>query len=404
MRFNMLKNVVLLLLLSVLAAPVVNVSAWSNGGFSADPSNPDYGTHDWIAEHALNWLPNYEKQYILNNLAAYLYGTELPDNGQTPDGIGDTVKHHVYYDSSEVLTDDAAAIRASTEYNNTLNLLKSGDLTEAAKNAGIMSHYIVDVAVFGHVMGSDTEWGKEQHHSDYENYINGRTSSYDAEFNSFLSFDGSLTLISAYNATKDIAYDTTFDVDGDLTCVWTDQNYDWGDPTFLNRCGESLNLAVNYLADVLHTLHFEAHHGVAQIFNATWEKETYHIATFSNSTIWNFNFSQSFRQISFNVTGPEGTTGFCGVVIPKTLLKANETHPWTVLLDGKDITKESFLFENATHASIYFAYAHSMHKVQIVGTWVAPEFPLAIITPLLMIAAFIAAAIGITIYSIKRKK
>jgi len=231
---------------------------WSNGGFSADPSNPDYGTHDWIAQHALNWLPVNDKEYILDNLAAYLYGTELPDNGGAPDGIGDTTKHHTYYNSAEVMIDDAAAVRASTEYSNTLNLLKAKDYVKAAKNAGIMSHYIVDVAVFGHVMGSSTEWGAEVHHSDYETYVNDRTSSYSAEFNSYLSFDGSLTTISAYDAAKNLAYDTTFDVDGDLTCVWMDQNYDWNNPTFKNRAGESLNLAVNYLADVLHTLVVES--------------------------------------------------------------------------------------------------------------------------------------------------
>ena len=64
-------------------------TAWSNGGYSADPSNPDYGTHDWIAEHALDWLPADQKQYILENLDDYLCGTELPDNGGAPDGIGD---------------------------------------------------------------------------------------------------------------------------------------------------------------------------------------------------------------------------------------------------------------------------------------------------------------------------
>jgi hypothetical protein len=31
-----------------------------------------------------------------------------------------------------------------------------------------------------------------------------------------------------------------------------DQHYNWGDSTFENRCGESLNLAVNLVADVLH--------------------------------------------------------------------------------------------------------------------------------------------------------
>ena len=167
---------ILLAFLLVLATfPVFMPSglAWSNGGYSADPSNPDYGTHDWIAQHALDWLPAEEKQYILDNLAAYLYGTELPDN---PAGIGDTTKHHIYYSSAEVMTDDAAAVRASTEYNNTLNYLKANDYANAAKNAGIMSHYIVDMAVFGHVMGASTDWGTETHHSDYETYVNGRTS------------------------------------------------------------------------------------------------------------------------------------------------------------------------------------------------------------------------------------
>jgi len=136
-----------------------NVFAWSNGGYSSDPFNPDYGTHDWIAQHALDWLPSDEKQYILDNIALYLYGTELPDNGQAIDGIGDTAKHHIYYSSSGLLVDDSAATRASAEYSNTLNLLKSGNYEGAAKSAGIMTHYIADMAVFGHVMGSGTDWG-----------------------------------------------------------------------------------------------------------------------------------------------------------------------------------------------------------------------------------------------------
>lgn len=258
-----MKKIVLLAFVSVLLLMMTiayssNVLAWSNGGYSDDPSNPDYGTHDWIAEHALDWLPEREKRYIVDNLAAYLYGTELPDNGMAPDGIGDTAKHHIYYWSNGSLQDDASAVRAYEEYNNTLNFLRLGDRANASKTAGIMSHYIVDVAVFGHVMGAGTDWGAEEHHSAYETYVNRRTSSYDAELNVYLSFDGELDLVSAYDAAKELAYDTTFDVDRDLTCVWMDQNYNWSDPVFKNRCGESLNLAVNYLTDVLHTLYSEA--------------------------------------------------------------------------------------------------------------------------------------------------
>jgi hypothetical protein len=237
-----------------------NAYAWGNGGFSTDPSNPEYGTHDWIAHHALDWLPDAERQFIFDNLAVYLYGTELPDNSWASDGIGDATKHHVYYFLNGSLQDDASAVRAQQEYVLAVNLYKSGDFAEAAKRLGVMTHYICDVAVFGHVMGAGTDWGAEVHHSDYESYVGARTGTYESsEFNVFLHFDGELNITSAYDAALLLAYDTTFDSDGGgLTCVWMDQNYDWSNSAFRSRCGESINLAVNLIADVLHTFYMEA--------------------------------------------------------------------------------------------------------------------------------------------------
>jgi len=133
----------------------------------------------------------------------------------------------------------------------------NGDFTGAAKRLGIMSHYICDLSVFAHVMGSKTDWGAEKHHSDYESYVNQKTNNYVDEFNTYLVFDGDLTMLSAYDAALLLAHDTTFDVDGDLTCLWMDQNYDWDSLIFRNRCGESLNLSVNLIADVLHTFYRE---------------------------------------------------------------------------------------------------------------------------------------------------
>jgi len=246
---------VIALLSTWLTASAAEVSGWSNGGYSADPANPDYGTHDWIAEHALDWLPLEEKQFLLDNKASYLYGTELPDNNQAPDGIGDTTKHHVYYFADGSVQDDVAADRASEEYANAVNFYNSGNFGEAAKHLGMVTHYITDVAVFGHVMGASTAWGAETHHSDYENYVQTRTNSYVDDFDSFLVFDGNLGTISAYDAALTLANDTTFDENGQYTCVWMDQNYDWNDAVFKNRSGESLNLAVNLVADLLHTFY-----------------------------------------------------------------------------------------------------------------------------------------------------
>jgi hypothetical protein len=253
---------VVIALSNVLIGATVNfapVLGWSNGGFSTDPSNPKYGTHDWIAQHALDWLPLKEKQFIVYNLADYLYGTELPDNKSGPDGIGDTFKHHIYYYANGSLQDDAAAVRALEEYVKAVNLFKAGNIPNATRRLGIVTHYVSDLAVFGHVMGNKTDWGSENetHHSGYEDYVDKRTDSYEDEFNTFLVFDGALGNVSAYNATATLAYDTTFDVDGDLTCVWMDQNYNWSNPVFKNRCGESLNLAVNLITDVLHSFFLE---------------------------------------------------------------------------------------------------------------------------------------------------
>ncbi|MCJ2555585.1 MAG: carboxypeptidase regulatory-like domain-containing protein [Candidatus Thermoplasmatota archaeon] len=230
--------------------------AWSNGGYSADPSNPDYGTHDWIAEHALDWLPSNEKQYILSNLQDYLYGTELPDNGGAPDGIGDSFNHHVYYYSSGNLQDGISATRAQQAYEDVIDHLNSGNDALAAKYAGVMSHYIVDLAVFGHVMGSSTDWGAETHHSDYENYVRDRTTSYmSSMFDPYLAFDGALFSIDAYDAALDVAYSTTFGDGADIkSCTWMDSSYDWLDPAFKDSAGASLNRAANTLADVLHTI------------------------------------------------------------------------------------------------------------------------------------------------------
>jgi hypothetical protein len=247
-----------LLLVTFIVSFSATTAGWSNGGYSADPEHPDYGTHDWIAEHALDWLPLEEKQFLLDNKAAYLYGTELPDSNQASDGVGDTTKHHVYYFANGSVQDDASAVRATEEYMNAVNFYNAGNFGEAAKRLGMVTHYIADMAVFGHVMGASTEWGAEVHHSDYENYVQTRTNSYVDDFDIFLVFDGSLDSVSAYDAALTLADDTTFDAGAQYTCVWMDQNYDWSDAEFKNRSGESLNLAVNLVADVLHTFRSEA--------------------------------------------------------------------------------------------------------------------------------------------------
>ena len=228
--------------------------AWSNGGYSADANNPDYGTHDWIAERALEWIPANEKALILTYRASYLYGTELPDNNQAADGIGDTTLHHVYFFANGSVQDDSAARRARDMQDQAAAALLVQDYALTAKWTGAMTHYIADQAVFGHVMGSATEWGSEQHHSDYEDYVNTRTDT-PGEATIQVSFDGVLATTSAYDVALSLGRDTTFDLSGaGRTAVWMHQHYNWSDPTFLARAYESINLAVNYVAEAVHAV------------------------------------------------------------------------------------------------------------------------------------------------------
>ncbi len=91
--------------------------------------------------------------------------------------------------------------------------------------------------------------------------VQRRTDNYtSAAFDPYIVFDGVLDDVTAYNATIRIANDTTFDTDGaGHGCVWMDTHYNWSDQAFRDECGESLNLAINTVADVLHTLYNEAH-------------------------------------------------------------------------------------------------------------------------------------------------
>jgi len=118
--------------------------------------------------------------------------------------------------------------------------------------------------------------------------------------------------------------------------------------------------------------------------------QTFDVYTTTNSTMSNFNFSLPTKQISFNVTGLDGTTGYCNITIPKNLLNVNATHPWKILLNGTYVTAHAIITENGTHTFIYFTYNHSTLHAQIIATWVVPEFPSFLILPLFMIATLLA--------------
>jgi hypothetical protein len=270
-----LRSIVPILVIALFALSISPCQAWRNGG---DPNGIDvfgppgwtYGTHMFLAEHALDFLPHSPDYNWIRDPRSrpgqeignsqYLYGTSLPDK-PWGDGLNDAALDHAYYRASGELQDDSSAKLAEESYEKALSYLKNGDVENAAKWMGIMSAYLTDAASYVHVMGKDTDWGVAKHYSNgtagvgfYENWVLAETNRYDAPFKACLSFDGHLDLVSAYNATLKLAYDTTFDTSGlGRTAKWMDDNYDPSYPFFVDRVCESLNLAVNALADVIYT-------------------------------------------------------------------------------------------------------------------------------------------------------
>jgi len=118
-----------------------------------------------------------------------------------------------------------------------------------------------------------------------------------------------------------------------------------------------------------------------------WAGQVYPVALSSNSTISAFKFNQPQMQISFNVTGPPGTVGYCNITIPKSLLSDS---PWTININGQPPI--SFIpTSNDTHNFLYFTYTYAgTPQIIIQGTEVIPEFPTALILPLFVILSAIA--------------
>jgi outer membrane protein assembly factor BamB len=126
--------------------------------------------------------------------------------------------------------------------------------------------------------------------------------------------------------------------------------------------------------------------GTQQVFDATWQAQTYPVTVSSDSALSDFQFVQQNMQLSINATGPTGMQSFCNLTIPKSLL----TGPWVVKVDGKSVTP--IVVENDTHSFVYVPYTHSSTQVvTIEGAWVVSEFPTGVFVPALLITTFVIA-------------
>jgi len=101
------------------------------------------------------------------------------------------------------------------------------------------------------------------------------------------------------------------------------------------------------------------------LFNVTINGEIYPVLIFTNSTITEFHYNQTWKIIMFDATGTTGTNGSTTVVTPKTMLNGTNR---MILVDNAPNSYS--LSQNATHNFWQFTYKHTTGHIKIFDTLV----------------------------------
>jgi len=184
------------------------------------------------------------------------------------------------------------------------------------------------------------------------------------------------------NSSDNVVYHNNFInntnqvVSGNLVNVW-DNGYPSGGNYWSNYTGVDTN--GDAIGDTFHVI--DANNTDMYPFMApfstfdasVWNGTEYFVDVVSNSTVSDFYFNPDEGAfLRFNITGEDGTKGFCRVTIPKDLLWVQDGQ-WSVLVGGEPVNYTIIPDENYTY--LYFTYNHSTKTVEIQGTDVIPEFP-----------------------------
>jgi len=268
------KNLFLLVSFLIILTPFNYGIAWSNASYAFTSNNYDYeenyGTHDWIADAALNALLNLNQSkwsWLEQRKSIFLVGTEAPDNsavnmtldGALIEGFGDTTYHHIYFheNGSIAYNEDDAAIRAKSCGDLANARIDEEKLDQAAFYLGAMTHYISDMSMYAHVAENNIpphNLDFDEHHSNIEGYVKTRTNEYDDKEEFFRIFDVNVGNKKPYNAAKDLAWNTYYDPNPSeptvRNAVWLHNNFfSWsGITTYAQRIADS---------DITHQLYYD---------------------------------------------------------------------------------------------------------------------------------------------------
>jgi outer membrane protein assembly factor BamB len=110
----------------------------------------------------------------------------------------------------------------------------------------------------------------------------------------------------------------------------------------------------------------------------------------SNSTVSALAFNSTSNELSFTVSGPEGTTGFVDLTIAKNLIE--NIAELRVYLDGASLSYTTTSIADSW--ILHFTYLHSFHSVIVdFGSAFIPELSTWTILPLMIIVLLLAVII-----------
>ena len=131
--------------------------------------------------------------------------------------------------------------------------------------------------------------------------------------------------------------------------------------------------------------------GLEHDFYPFIDNEEYQVKVDSGSTLLGFEFNQTEKKISLDVSGLSGTYGYCDVWVPEGLLSGTFS---LSIDDGNTLTEGEDNDYTVTHEGAYYkfriVYIHSSHTIEIVGSQVIPEFQTWMILPIFIAATLMA--------------
>ena len=140
------------------------------------------------------------------------------------------------------------------------------------------------------------------------------------------------------------------------------------------RFVDAMNLNGTYLVDSTNTvIPFQTQNSYIEILNQGFTKYTfdaikngqsYTVSIITNSTITQYNFNETLKEMSFKADGTATTIGLCSTSIPKQLLNGT----FVVLINGQPTYYATFTDETNSYINFNYTHAETSLNIRILET------------------------------------